>query len=131
MQQLTNDFRDLLDLFGLPYVDAPFEAEAQCAALNLQGVCDGVASDDSDTLLFGAKVLYRHLFSRKHKVTAYSAANVEKRCGLDRGALIEYAQLVGSDYAVGVRNIGKVKATEIISDFCDENGKNALQVQKK
>jgi DNA excision repair protein ERCC-5 len=31
----------LLELFGVPYIWAPMEAEAQCAALEAGGVVDG------------------------------------------------------------------------------------------
>lgn len=42
-------------MFGLPYIIAPMEAEAQCAWLNKEGLVDGVVTDDNDAFLFGAK----------------------------------------------------------------------------
>lgn len=47
--------KHLLALFGVPYLEAPAEAEAQCAVLTELGFCEGVISDDSDSLVFGAK----------------------------------------------------------------------------
>ena len=43
------------------------EAEKTCAYLNLIDQCDGVISNDSDALLYGAKCVYRY-FSTKNKV---------------------------------------------------------------
>lgn len=37
--------------------------------------------------------------------------------GLDRYDLINIALLVGSDYTVGVENVGVVKAIEILNEF--------------
>lgn len=42
-------------MFGLPYIIAPMEAEAQCAWLNANGLVDGVVTDDNDAFLFGAR----------------------------------------------------------------------------
>ncbi len=44
---------------GLPYVEAPGEAEAMCAALNAEGLAAAAVTSDVDALLFGAKTVYR------------------------------------------------------------------------
>lgn len=40
---------------GVPYVVAPYEADAQLAYLERAGVVDGVITEDSDLLVFGCK----------------------------------------------------------------------------
>lgn len=52
--EMQQEIRQLLKLCGLPYVDAPAEAEAQCAALTQLGLCEAVISDDSDSVVFGS-----------------------------------------------------------------------------
>ena len=46
---------------GVPWVQAPSEGEAQCAAMAANGVVDAAASQDYDTLLFGSPLLVRNL----------------------------------------------------------------------
>jgi hypothetical protein len=46
-------------MFGVPYIIAPQEAEAQCAWLDAEGLVDGVVTDDNDVFLFGARRVYR------------------------------------------------------------------------
>ena len=50
---------ELLQMFGLPYIIAPMEAEAQCAWLDSNGLVDGVVTDDNDVFLFGGQHVYR------------------------------------------------------------------------
>jgi flap endonuclease-1 len=59
----------LLELMGIPWVQAPGEAEAQCAVLAKAGKVYGVGSEDMDTLTFATPFLLRHLtFSEAKKM---------------------------------------------------------------
>ena len=42
---------------GIPYVVAPYEADAQLAYLEAQGIIDAVITEDSDLLVFGCKTV--------------------------------------------------------------------------
>jgi DNA excision repair protein ERCC-5 len=39
--EMVEEVKQLLDIFHLPWVTAPFEAEAQCAYLEQQGLVQG------------------------------------------------------------------------------------------
>ena len=58
-------------MFGLPYIIAPMEAEAQCAYMELENLVDGVVTDDSDVLLFGARSVYKNIFDDRKYVETY------------------------------------------------------------
>ena len=109
--------QELLTLFGVPYVIAPQEAEAQCAWMNAEGLVDAVVTDDSDAFLFGAKHVYRNVFESKKYVEAYAADRIEAELGLDRARMAELALLLGSDYTEGVGGVGIVNALEIVNAF--------------
>ena len=53
----------LLTLMGVPVVDAPSEAEAQCAELVKHGLAYAIASEDMDSLTFGATRMVRNLMA--------------------------------------------------------------------
>ncbi|KAJ1830291.1 Elongation of fatty acids protein 2, partial [Coemansia sp. RSA 2703] len=59
--EINEQAKRLLKLMGVPHVTAPCEAEAECTALAKAGKVWAAASQDMDTLLFGAPVLLRNL----------------------------------------------------------------------
>lgn len=125
--EMYAETRDLLKLFGIPYIQAPMEAEAQCAFLNLKNVVDGVITEDSDAFLFGAQTVYRHLFAEGKFAEAYEANDINKSLALDRDHLIRLAYLLGSDYTPGVRGVGVVNAMEILEAFPGSEGLKEFQ----
>jgi DNA excision repair protein ERCC-5 len=70
--EMIEDCKELLQLFGVPYVESPGEADAQCAILEKLGLVDGIVSDDSDIFLFGGNNVFRHAFDRRYHLELYS-----------------------------------------------------------
>lgn len=61
---------------GLPVIEAPSEAEAQCAQLCKDGRVYAVATEDMDALTFAAPRLVRHLSAGSSDSTQeYKARN--------------------------------------------------------
>lgn len=114
---MVTECQQLLKLFGLPYVTAPMEAEAQCAELVNLGLVDGIVTDDSDIFLFGGTRVYKNMFNQAKFVECYLSSDLEKEYSLDRRKLIRIAHLLGSDYTEGLPNVGPVTALEILSEF--------------
>ncbi|KAF1995844.1 PIN domain-like protein [Amniculicola lignicola CBS 123094] len=121
-QTMISECQHLLTLFGLPYVTAPMEAEAQCAELVSLGLVDGIVTDDSDTFLFGGTRVYKNMFNAAKFVECYLANDLTTEFSLTRDKLIAIAQLLGSDYTTGIPGIGPVTALEILSEFQDLEG---------
>lgn len=113
------DIKELLTLFGIPYLDALGEAEAQCAKLTQLGLVDGIATDDSDVFLFGGTPVFRHLFHQGKHVCCYSMDNIAAALRLTQNQLIDLAHLLGSDYTEGIVGVGPVSALEILASFPD------------
>ncbi|XP_022124969.2 DNA excision repair protein ERCC-5 homolog isoform X1 [Pieris rapae] len=116
-EQMTKDAQELLQVFGIPYIVAPMEAEAQCAFLEDAKLTDGTITDDSDIWLFGGKTVYKNFFNQKKHVLQFLSERIERSFNLSREQLILLALLVGSDYTTGVNGIGPVTAMEILASF--------------
>lgn len=115
--KMIYDVQDLLSRFGIPYITAPMEAEAQCAELKLLNLVDGIITDDSDCFLFGGDRIYKNLFSEKNFVECYQDDDIREELGLSRERMIELAILLGSDYTEGIKGVGKVTSMEILGEF--------------
>lgn len=50
-------FQDTLTHMGIPWHKAPAAAEAECAKMEMEGLVDGVWSEDGDALAFGCQTL--------------------------------------------------------------------------
>ncbi|KAI9848933.1 MAG: DNA repair protein rad2 [Thelocarpon superellum] len=121
-QIMVTECQQLLKLFGIPYITAPMEAEAQCAELVKLGLVDGIVTDDSDIFLFGGTRVYKNMFNQAKFVECYLLSDLEKEFDLDRRKMIHIAHLLGSDYTEGIPSIGPVTAVEIVSEFPSATG---------
>jgi len=116
------DIVELLQCFGIPFIRAPMEAEAQCAELERLGLAEGVVTNDSDAFLFGSRYVYRNIFDQGKYVEEYRMPDVERDLGLSREHLQRIALFLGSDYTDGLRGIGIVTAVEILRAFPGDAG---------
>ena len=112
----------MLRLFGIPYITAPMEAEAQCAALVSLGIVDGIITDDSDVFLFGGERVFKNMFNQSKTVECFLLRDLDRELGLDRDKLVRLAYLLGSDYVEGLPGIGPVVAMELLNEFPGEDG---------
>lgn len=126
-EQLVKDAKTLLTLMGIPWVQAPSEGEAQAAYMAAKKDVYASASQDYDSLLFGAPRLVRNLTITGRRKLPGKNVYVEvkpelivldealKALGIDREKFIEMAILVGTDYNPGgIKGIGPKKALELV-----------------
>jgi 5'-3' exonuclease len=127
---LIDAFMEMLHHFRLPFVIAPFEAEAQCVAIT--GI-NGVISDDSDCLLFGAEAVYKGFFGGgsgkkiKRGISKITMAKIIEKTGLFKKDFIVLAHLLGCDYCPGIDGIGPKRALELVRQTKSEEPLEALQ----
>ncbi|MCL5011301.1 MAG: flap structure-specific endonuclease, partial [Candidatus Marsarchaeota archaeon] len=133
-KDMVGEAKKLLDLMGLPWVQAPSEGEAQCSYMTEIGVTDVTASQDFDCMLFGAPILARNIaISGRKKIpnrNAYIEITPEEyelkknleQLGIERKKLVWIGILSGTDFNEGVMGIGAKKALKLVKkhDSFDE-----------
>ncbi|KAF7818043.1 flap endonuclease 1 isoform X2 [Senna tora] len=116
-KQHNEDCKKLLRLMGVPVIEAPSEAEAQCAALCKSGKVYAVASEDMDSLTFGAPKFLRHLMdpsSKKIPVMEFEVAKILEELNLTMDQFIDLCILSGCDYCDSIRGIGGQTALKLV-----------------
>jgi flap endonuclease-1 len=109
------DIMNLLELFGIPYIMAPEEADSQCAHMINAGLVDYVITDDMDLLMFGCgKIIKNFTTSDSKKMQLIDLKKVLSGLKMTMNSFIQLGILLGSDYADTVKGIGYVKAYDII-----------------
>ncbi|KAM0951278.1 putative spleen exonuclease [Dioscorea sansibarensis] len=116
-RQHNEDCKRLLRLMGVPVIEAPGEAEAECAALCKNEKVYAVASEDMDSLTFGAPKFLRHLMdpsSRKIPVMEFEVLKVLEELSLTMDQFIDLCILCGCDYCDSIKGIGGQTALKLI-----------------
>ncbi|KAJ1661572.1 Elongation of fatty acids protein 2 [Coemansia sp. RSA 1813] len=129
--EINEQAKRLLKLMGVPFVTAPCEAEAECAALAKAGKVWAAASQDMDTLLFGAPVLLRNLTvpaARKLPIEEIHLDEVLKGLDYSLDQLIDLGIVLGCDYCDSIRGVGPKSGFDLIKEH--KNIEAATQVEK-
>ncbi|KAI0763467.1 PIN domain-like protein [Trametes elegans] len=122
---------------GVPYVVAPYEADAQLAYLERIGLVDGIITEDSDLLVFGCKKVLFKLDTAASTVTCISRDDFGSAAG---GGLFGWsdaqfrtmAMLSGCDYLPSITGIGlKTAWTLLRKHKTVENMLSALRLEGK
>ena len=111
--EMVQETKQLLDLLGVPWVDAKAEGEGQAAVMAALGQLDAVATQDWDALLYGTPILIRNMMTdgtKQHgRLVHAQKINLEELLEeheLSKSQLIDLAIMIGTDFHPGIRGIG-------------------------
>ena len=121
--------KELLGLMGVPVVQAPSDGEAQGAYMCRKGDVHAAASQDFDSILFGAPTLVRNItISGRRKVPGKSLYKTVQPeiidteamlgdLGVTREQLVDVCIMIGTDFNPGVSGIGPKKGLKLIQQY--------------
>ena len=112
---------------GLPWIQAPSEGEAQAAYMTKKGDADYCASQDYDSLLFGAPKLLRNvtISGRRRRGRVFveivpeiiELSKTLSECEVTYEQLIDVGILIGTDFNESVKGIGPKTALKLIKQY--------------
>jgi flap endonuclease-1 len=109
--------KTLLKLIGIPVINAPEEADSQCAWLAKNDMVYGVSTEDMDILTFGSPIIIRNLSSRKKNSIEIGLNNIKNKLKLNYLQFIDLCILLGCDYCPTLSGVGMKKAYSIIQKY--------------
>ncbi|RBR05488.1 uncharacterized protein FIESC28_11367 [Fusarium coffeatum] len=138
--EMASALIQLLKKLDIPYVVAPYEADAQLVYLERQGLINGIISDDSDLLVFGAKKLLTKLDQYGNCIEInrkdFCACREVSLTGWSDTEFRRMAIFSGCDYLDGLPGVGlktayrmlrKTKAPERIVRMVQFQGKRVSE----
>lgn len=127
---IVQDAKTLLTHMGIPWLQAPGEGEAQTAYMAKKGDVWGAASQDFDSLLYGAPRYIRNLsvtgrrkLPRKNVYIKVEPELIElnkllKELEITQDQIIDMGILIGTDYnPEGIKGVGPKTALKLIRQY--------------
>ena len=119
--EMARQLIDELKKIGVQYVVAPYEADAQLVYLERQGITQGMLSEDSDLLVFGAKRLLTKLDQYGDCVEInradFTACREISLVGWSDAEFRRMAILSGCDYLASITRMGLKSAYRFVRKY--------------
>lgn len=117
--QMVKTLTTVLQQQRVPFVVAPYEADAQLAYLALQGMVYAVISEDSDMLVYGCPRVLFKLDPRTGIGQEITIANLQHNHrpsfrGWDHAQFVQLCILMGCDFLKSPKGIGDKKAYQLM-----------------
>ena len=121
--EMVQETKQMLDLLGIAWIEAPMEAEGAASVWCRQGQVSGVASQDWDVLLYGGPVMIRNLtshgtrkFGRMGTAEKIVLSELLENHNITHEQLVDLGIMVGTDFHPGIRGIGPKTGLKLIKE---------------
>ncbi|MED5158633.1 MAG: flap structure-specific endonuclease [Candidatus Thermoplasmatota archaeon] len=121
--EMVAETKRLFELLGVTWVEAPMEAEGAAAVRCANGEVGAVASQDWDTLLYGAPMMVRNLtshgtrkFGRVLQAEKVVLADTLAKHEITHEQLVDLGIMIGTDFHPGIKGIGPKTGLKLIRE---------------
>ena len=119
--EMARQLIDELKKIGVQYIVAPYEADAQMVYLEKKGIIQGILSEDSDLLVFGAKRLLTKLDQYGDCIevnrTDFTSCKEISLIGWTDAEFRRMAILSGCDYLASINRMGLKSAYRLVRKY--------------
>ena len=125
-----DECQELLQLMGIPYIEAPEEADSQLAYLCKENLVYAVLTEDMDILTFGSPRIIRNLTNNKKIPIEIELEKVLNKLSLTHEQFIELCILFGCDYC---SSLSDIKQLEVYNTYLNNKSidKTIIELKNK
>ena len=109
--------KNLFDILQIPYLTAPAEAECYASLLCVNGLVDGVLSEDTDVLAYGTPIFLTKIDTRNDTVVEITYDTILEKTGMNRETFTDLCIMCGCDYNSNIPQIGPQKSYQLLSTY--------------
>jgi len=131
-QEDYDELKIMFDLMGIPYIQAPGEADVVLSWLasrydaNEELLIDGVCSNDSDMLVHGSQVLFKDMFATMNrnpkKCSVFVLETILTELDITRDQYIDMSVMMGCDFSKRIKDVGPAKVYNLVKSKGDIQG---------
>ena len=111
--------KEMLTLLCIPFYTAPCEAEKLCSKLCIDGLVDGVLSEDSDIIAYGTETFITKMNSFTGTCVKISYSKILEVLSLTKEEFLDFCILCGTDYNKNMQGIGSKYSYSLIKKHHD------------
>jgi 5'-3' exonuclease len=112
-----NISKSLLNYLGIPFYDAPSEAETLCSWLCCHNYVDAVLSNDTDVLVYGTPLFLTQIDPNNELVIEIDGAKLRQSIDVTYDTFRDFAIMCGCDYNNNIYRIGPEKAYKLLKKY--------------
>ena len=105
-REMIEDCKQLFEILGVAYVQAPGEADPTLGEMVLNGEVDGIISEDTDMLPYGCEIFITRLSGKNDNVIEFRLSRALELLAMTREQFVDLCILCGCDYADKIYKIG-------------------------
>lgn len=109
--------RELLVMYGIPYITAPGEAEILCAELVKRGIADAVMTKDTDVLACCVPTMLYDVDLKTKEFTQIKISTILSGLDLDETSWLDLCIMCGTDFNDNIPRVGPVTSLAYIKKY--------------
>lgn len=104
--EMSSDAIKMIDMMGIPVVETPENAEAQCAELVKSGKCFAAVSEDAEALVYGCPITIRGVKSRNDPVMEIKLDDILRQLDITYQEFVDLCILLGTKKCKNISGMG-------------------------